>query len=70
MLSGILGASMLEMPGNILTRKSLARFNEVFPRGNLPRRTVGEFVICHVSLRKKSKGTHWVSLFIDKNTAA
>ena len=52
MLSGILGASMLEMPGNILTRKSLARFYEVFSRGNLPRRTVGEFVI---SITQKKK---------------
>ena len=52
MLSGILGASMLEMPGNILTRKSLARFNKVFPRGNLPRITVGEFVI---SITQKKK---------------
>ena len=56
MLSEILGASMLEMPGNILTRKSLARFNEVFPRGNLPRRTVGEFVIS--SNQKKKVKEH------------
>ena len=43
------------------------RFNGVFLRNNLPRIKDGAYVINLDD--KKSKGTHWVSLFIDKNTA-
>ena len=43
------------------------RFDSVFSKNNLLRIKDGAYVI---SLdNKKSKGTHWVSLFIDRNTA-
>ena len=43
------------------------KFNGVFPRNNLPRIKDGGYVI---NLNdKNSKGTHWVSLFIDRNSA-
>ena len=44
------------------------RFNGVFSRNNLPRIKDGTYLINFDD--KKSKGTHWVSLFIDRNTAA
>ena len=43
------------------------RFNSVFSRNNLPRIKDGAYVINRDD--KNSKGTHWVSLFIDRNTA-
>ena len=43
------------------------RFNGIFSRSNLPRVTDGAYVV-HLD-DKKSKGTHWVSLFIDKYIA-
>ena len=43
------------------------RFNGVFSRNNLPRMKDGKYVINLDD--KNSKGTHWVSLFIDRNTA-
>ena len=43
------------------------RFNGVFPKNNLPRIKDGAYVINLDD--KKSKGTDWVSLFIDRNTA-
>ena len=43
------------------------RFNGVFSRNNLPRIKDGAYVINLDD--KNSKGTHWVSLFINKNTA-
>ena len=43
------------------------RFDSVFSKINLLRIKDGAYVI---SLdNKKSKGAHWVSLFIDRNTA-
>ena len=43
------------------------RFNGVFSRDNLPRIEDGAYMI---NLNdKQSKGTHWVSLFIDKHMA-
>ena len=42
-----------------------SRFNDVFSRNNLPRIKDGAYVISLDD--KNSKGTHWVSLFIDKN---
>ena len=43
------------------------KFNGVFPRDHLSRIKDGAYPI---NLDKKqSKGTHWVSLFIDRNTA-
>ena len=43
------------------------RFNGVFTRNDLPRIKDGAYVI---NLNdKKSKGKHWVSLFINRNTA-
>ena len=42
------------------------RFNGVFSRKNLPRIKDGAYAINFDD--KKSKGTHWVSLFIDRNT--
>ena len=43
------------------------RFNGIFSKNNLPRIKDGAFVI---NLNdKNSTGTHWVSLFIDKNLA-
>ena len=42
-------------------------FNGVFPSKNLPRIKNGAYVINLDD--KKSKVTHWVSLFIDRNTA-
>ena len=43
------------------------RLNSIFSRNNLPRIKDGAYVI---NLNdKKSKGKHWVSLFIDRNTA-
>ena len=44
------------------------RFNGVFSRNNLSRITDGGYFIDLDD--KKSKGTHWVSLFINRNTAA
>ena len=44
-----------------------SRFDNVFSRNNLPRIEDGAYVI--ILDVKNSKGTHWVSLFIDKNTA-
>ena len=41
-----------------------SRFNGVFSRNNLPRIKDGAYVISLDD--KNSKGTHWVSLFIDK----
>ena len=43
------------------------RFNGVFSRNNLPRMKDGKYVINLDD--KNSKGTNWVSLFIDRNTA-
>ena len=43
------------------------RFNGVFSRDNLPRIKDGAYVINLDD--KQNKETHWVSLFIDKNTA-
>ena len=43
------------------------RFNGVFSRNNLLRMKDGKYVINLDD--KNSKGTHWVSLFIDRNTA-
>ena len=43
------------------------RFNDVFSRNNLPIIIDGAYVINLDG--KNSKGTHWVSLFIDRNTA-
>ena len=43
------------------------RFNGVFSRNNLPRIKDGAHVINLDD--KKSKGTHWVSLFINRNIA-
>ena len=43
------------------------RFNGVFSRNNLPRIKYGAYLI---NLNdKNSKGTHWISLFVDRNTA-
>ena len=42
------------------------RLNGVFSKNNLPRIKDGAYVINLDG--KKSKGTHWVSLFIDRNT--
>ena len=44
-----------------------SRFNGVFLRNNLPKIKDGVYMI-NLS-DKKSKGTHWVSLFFDRNTA-
>ena len=44
-----------------------ARFKVAFSRDNLPRIKDGAYVINFDD--KQSKGTHWVSLFINKNTA-
>ena len=43
------------------------RINGVFSRNNLPRIKDGAYVINLDD--RNSKGTHWVSLFIDKNIA-
>ena len=43
------------------------RFNGVFSRDNLPRMKDGTYMINLDD--RQSKGTHWVSLFIDRNTA-
>ena len=43
------------------------RFNEVFSRDNLPRIKDGVYVINLDD--KQSKGTHWVSEFIDRNSS-
>ena len=43
------------------------RFNAVFPQTNLPKIKDGTYVIKIDD--KNSKGTHWVSLFIDRNLA-
>ena len=43
------------------------RINGVFSRHNLPRIKDGAYVINLDD--RNSKGTHWVSLFIDKNIA-
>ena len=45
----------------------VARFNGIFSRNNLPKIKDCEYVINLDD--KKSTGTHWVSLFIDRNTA-
>ena len=44
------------------------RFSGVFSRNNLPRIKDGAYVINLDD--KKNKGTHWVSLFINKIIAA
>ena len=44
-----------------------ARFNDVFSRNNLPEIKDGAYFINLDG--KNNKETHWVSLFIDKNTA-
>ena len=44
-----------------------ARFKVAFSRDNLPRIKDGAYVINFDD--KQSKGTHWVPLFIKKNTA-
>ena len=44
------------------------KFNGVFSRNSLPRIKERAYVI-NLDDKKKSKGTHWVSLFIDRNTA-
>ena len=44
-----------------------ARFKVAFSRDNLPRIKDGAYVINFDD--KQSKGTHWVPLFINKNTA-
>ena len=41
------------------------RFNSIFSRNNLPRIKDGAYVI-HLD-DKNSKGTYWVSVFIDRN---
>ena len=43
------------------------RFNDTFSRNNLPRIKDGAYVINPDDLN--SKTTHWVSLFIDKNSS-
>ena len=43
------------------------RFNGFFSRSNLPRIKDGAYVINLYD--KNSKGTHWVPLFVDRNTA-
>ena len=43
------------------------RFNGLFSGKNLPKIKDEAYVISHN--HKNSKGTHWVSLFIDRNTA-
>ena len=43
------------------------RFNGVFSRNNLPKIKDGAYIINLDD--KNSKGTHWVSLFIDRNVA-
>ena len=43
------------------------RFNDIFSRNNLSIIKDGAYVINLDD--KNSKGTHWVSLFIDRNTA-
>ena len=43
-------------------------FNDVFSRNNLPRIIDGVNAI-NRDEKKRSKGTHWVSLFIVRNTA-
>ena len=43
------------------------RFNGVFSRNNLPRIKDGAYVINLDD--KKGKGTHWVSVFIDRSLA-
>ena len=45
----------------------VARFNGIFSRNNLPKIKDCGYVINLDD--KKSTGTHWVSLFIDRNTA-
>ena len=42
------------------------RFNGVYSRDNLPK-IKGDVYVINLN-DKQSKGTHWVSLFIDKNT--
>ena len=44
-----------------------SRFNGVFSRNNLPRIKDEAYVLNLDD--KNSKGTHWVSPFIDRNTA-
>ena len=44
-----------------------SRFNGVFSRNNLPRIKDGAYIIKLDD--KNSKGTHWISLFIDRNAA-
>ena len=44
------------------------KFNGVFSRNNLPRIKDEAFVI-NLDEKKKSNRTHWLSLFIDKNTS-
>ena len=51
----------------IVPLHSKPRFNGVFSRDNLPRIKDGAYVINLDD--KQNKETHWVSLFIDKNTA-
>ena len=43
------------------------RFNVVFSKDDLPRIKDGEYSINLDD--KQSKGTYWISIFIDKNTA-
>ena len=43
------------------------RFNGIFSRNNWPRIKDGAYVINFVD--KNSKGTHWILIFINKNTA-
>ena len=43
------------------------RFNGGFSRRNIPRKKDGAYVLNLDD--KNSKGTHWVSLFVDRNTA-
>ena len=45
----------------------VTRFNAVFPQTNLPKTKDGTYVINLDD--KNSKGTHWVSLLIDRNLA-
>ena len=45
------------------------RFNDVFSRNNFRKIKNGAYVINRDDKKKKSKGTHWISLFIDKNVA-
>ena len=43
------------------------KFNGVYSKDNLPKVKDGAYIVNLDD--KQSKGTHWISLFIEKNTA-